>query len=86
MTVQSIRGSPLQICTVEEIIDDDHVIISLRGVLEYLVGVASFVDRDLLEPGVSALITTNVPFSLQVDSRAILLLALFKRTQTVRWM
>ena len=82
----SIREPPLKICTAEEIIDDDHVIISLRGVLEYLVGVASFVDRDLLEPGVSALITTNVPFSLQVDSRAILLLALFKRTQTVRWM
>lgn len=40
--------------------DDDHVIISIRGILEYLVGVASFVDRDLLEPGVSVLVNSLV--------------------------
>ncbi|KAK8797773.1 26S proteasome subunit [Blastocystis sp. subtype 4] len=56
LTIESIRGSPLNICTVEEIIDEDHVIISLRGVLQYLVGVASFVDRDLLEPNCSVLV------------------------------
>ena len=43
--------------------DDDHVIISIRGILEYLVGVASFVDRDLLEPGVSVLVTSLVTIS-----------------------
>ena len=60
MTIESIRGSPLNICTVEEIIDEDHVIISLRGVLQYLVGVASFVDRDLLEPNCSVLVNPIV--------------------------
>ncbi|KAK8813851.1 hypothetical protein WA556_000422, partial [Blastocystis sp. ATCC 50177/Nand II] len=58
LTIESIRGSPLTISTVEEIVDDDHVIISIRGILEYLVGVASFVDRDLLEPGVSVLVNS----------------------------
>ena len=60
LTIESIRGSPLNICTVEEIIDEDHVIISLRGVLQYLVGVASFVDRDLLEPNCSVLVNPIV--------------------------
>ena len=60
ITIESIRGSPLTICTVEEIIDDDNVIISIKGILEYLVGVASFVDRDLLEPGVSVFVTNTV--------------------------
>ena len=60
MTIESIRGSPLNICTVDEIIDEDHVIISIRGVLQYLVGVASFVDRDLLEPNCSVLVNPIV--------------------------
>ena len=60
LTIESIRGSPMNICTVEEIIDEDHVIISLRGVLQYLVGVASFVDRDLLEPNCSVLVNPIV--------------------------
>ena len=60
LTIESIRGSPLNFCTVEEIIDEDHVIISLRGVLQYLVGVASFVDRDLLEPNCSVLVNPIV--------------------------
>ena len=58
ITIESIRGAPLTISTVEEIVDDDHVIISIKGILEYLVGVASFVDRDLLEPGVSVLLNS----------------------------
>lgn len=62
LTIESIRGSPLNICTVEEIIDEDHVIISLRGVLQYLVGVASFVDRDLLEPNCSVLVNPIVQY------------------------
>lgn len=60
ITIESIRGAPLTISTVEEIVDDDHVIISIKGILEYLVGVASFVDRDLLEPGVSVLLNSIV--------------------------
>lgn len=64
LTIESIRGSPLNICTVDEIIDEDHVIISLRGVLQYLVGVASFVDRDLLEPNCSVLVNPIVCFFL----------------------
>ena len=50
--------------------DDDHVIISIRGILEYLVGVASFVDRDLLEPGVSVLVNSLVGIAL-LPSRSV---------------
>lgn len=84
MTVQSIRGSPLSICTVEEIVDDDHVIISFRGISEYLVGVASFVDRDLLEPGATVLVTSNVHFPSFSHCRVCLLSVSFKRIQTVQ--
>lgn len=87
LTVESIRGSPLSICTVEEIVDDDHVIISIKGVLEYLVGVASFVDRDLLEPGVSALVTSNVQIFRNCNNFSLyLLLVLFKRILIVQLM
>lgn len=54
--VDSIRGSPMSIGTLEEIIDDDHAIISSASGPEYYVSILSFVDKDLLEPGCSVLL------------------------------
>ncbi|KIR58980.1 26S protease regulatory subunit 4 [Cryptococcus bacillisporus CA1873] len=54
--VDELRGSPMGVGTLEEIIDDDHAIVSSGGGSEYYVGIMSFVDKDLLEPGCSVLL------------------------------
>lgn len=54
--VDELRGSPMNIGKLEEIIDDDHAIISTTGGVEYYVTILSFVDKDLLEPGCSVLL------------------------------
>ncbi|CDZ96582.1 26s proteasome subunit p45 [Phaffia rhodozyma] len=54
--VDDLRGSPMSIGTLEEIIDDDHAIISSATGPEYYVSILSFVDKDLLEPGCSVLL------------------------------
>ncbi|CEG65804.1 ATPase of 26S proteasome regulatory subunit 4 [Rhizopus azygosporus] len=54
--VDDLRGSPMTVGSLEEIIDDDHVIVSSATGPEYYVSVMSFVDKDLLEPGCSVLL------------------------------
>ncbi|RUS31509.1 P-loop containing nucleoside triphosphate hydrolase protein [Jimgerdemannia flammicorona] len=54
--VDDLRGSPMGVGSLEEIIDDDHVIVSSSTGPEYYVSVMSFVDKDLLEPGCSVLL------------------------------
>ncbi|ORY87820.1 P-loop containing nucleoside triphosphate hydrolase protein [Protomyces lactucae-debilis] len=54
--VDEIRGSPMSVGTLEEIIDDDHAIVSSTSGPEYYVSILSFVDKDLLEPGCSVLL------------------------------
>jgi 26S proteasome regulatory subunit T2 len=54
--VDDIRGSPMSVGTLEEIIDDDHAIVSSTSGPEYYVSILSFVDKDLLEPGCSVLL------------------------------
>jgi len=54
--VDRLRGTPMAIGTLEEIIDDDHAIISTGGGGESYVPIMSFVDKDLLEPGCSVLL------------------------------
>ena len=46
----------MNIGTLEEIIDDDHAIVSTNSGPEYYVSIMSFVDRDLLEPGCAVLL------------------------------
>lgn len=46
----------MHIGTLEEIIDDDHAIVSTANGPEYYVTIMSFVDKDLLEPGCSILL------------------------------
>ncbi|KAJ3124902.1 ATPase of 26S proteasome regulatory subunit 4 [Nowakowskiella sp. JEL0407] len=54
--VDDLRGSPMHVGSLEEIIDDDHAIVSATSGQEYYVSIMSFVDKDLLEPGCSILL------------------------------
>lgn len=54
--VEDLRGSPMSVGTLEEIIDDDHAIISTPSGPEHYVAIMSFVDKDLLEPGCTVLL------------------------------
>ncbi|TXT04909.1 hypothetical protein VHUM_03992 [Vanrija humicola] len=54
--VDELRGAPMGVGSLEEIIDDDHAIVSSGNGPEYYVGIMSFVDKDLLEPGCSVLL------------------------------
>lgn len=45
----------MHVGTLEEIIDDDHAIVSASTGPEYYVSILSFVDKDVLEPGCSIL-------------------------------
>jgi 26S proteasome regulatory subunit T2 len=54
--VDDLRGSPMSVGTLEEIIDDDHAIVSTASGPEYYVAIMSFVDKDLLEPGCQVLL------------------------------
>ena len=49
--VDDLWGSPMAVGTMEEIIDDDHVIISTASGPESYMSIMSYVDKDLLEPG-----------------------------------
>ncbi|KAJ2835195.1 ATPase of 26S proteasome regulatory subunit 4 [Coemansia sp. 'formosensis'] len=53
--VDELRGSPMAVSTLEEVIDDNHVIVSTSSGPEYYVSMLSFVDKDQLEPGCSVL-------------------------------
>jgi 26S proteasome regulatory subunit T2 len=54
--VDDLRGSPLSVGTLEELVDESHAIVSSAVGPEYYVGVLSFVDRSQLEPGSSVLL------------------------------
>ncbi|KAI5119421.1 hypothetical protein M0805_009872 [Coniferiporia weirii] len=54
--VDDLRGTPMAVGTLEEIIDDDHAIVSTSSGPEFYVAIMSFVDKDRLEPGCSVLL------------------------------
>jgi 26S proteasome regulatory subunit T2 len=54
--MEDLRGTPLSVGTLEEMIDDNHAIVSSNVGPEYYVGVLSFVDQDKIEPGCSVLL------------------------------
>merc|ERR1712066_853835 len=53
--LDEIRGSPLDVGSLEEFIDENHCIVSTAHGSEYYVNILSFVDKDQLEPGSSVL-------------------------------
>ncbi|XP_021861222.1 26S proteasome regulatory subunit 4 homolog B [Spinacia oleracea] len=58
--VDDIRGSPMSVGNLEELIDENHAIVSSSVGPEYYVGIMSFVDKDQLEPGCSILMHNKV--------------------------
>ncbi|KAF1883766.1 hypothetical protein Lal_00012683 [Lupinus albus] len=44
--VDDLRGSPISVGNLEELIDENYVIVSSSVVLEYYIGILSFVDKD----------------------------------------
>merc|ERR1719460_1899201 len=54
--LDEIRGSPMDVGSLEEFIDENHCIVSTAMGPEYYVNILSFVDKDQLEPGSSVLI------------------------------
>ncbi|CAA7267074.1 unnamed protein product [Cyclocybe aegerita] len=69
--VDDLRGSPMAVGTMEEIIDDDHAIVSTASGPESYVSIMSYVDKDLLEPGCQVLLhhkTQSIVGVLQDDT------------------
>uniref|UniRef100_A0A2K6PUR9 26S proteasome regulatory subunit 4 n=1 Tax=Rhinopithecus roxellana TaxID=61622 RepID=A0A2K6PUR9_RHIRO len=58
--VDDLRGTLMSVGTLEEIIDDNHAIVSTSVGSEHNVSILSFVDKDLLEPGCLVLLNHKV--------------------------
>jgi 26S proteasome regulatory subunit T2 len=58
--LDQIRGLPLSIATIEEIVNDDNAIIS-KGQVQYYVSICPIVDRRFLYPGVSVYTRARYP-------------------------
>uniref|UniRef100_H2YVU9 26S proteasome regulatory subunit 4 n=1 Tax=Ciona savignyi TaxID=51511 RepID=H2YVU9_CIOSA len=58
--VDDLRGSPMSVGTLEEVIDENHAIVSTSVGSEHYVSILSFVDKDLLEPGCTVLMNHKV--------------------------
>jgi 26S proteasome regulatory subunit T2 len=54
--LDDLRGTPMDVGSLEEFIDENHCIVSTANGPEYYVNVLSFVDKDQLEPGTSVLL------------------------------
>mmetsp|Transcript_4168 Transcript_4168/g.18880 ORF Transcript_4168/g.18880 Transcript_4168/m.18880 type:complete len:445 (+) Transcript_4168:128-1462(+) len=67
--VDELRGSPMSVGNLEEIIDDNHCIVSSSSGPEYYVSIMSFVDKSQLEPGCSVLLhnKTNAVVGVLAD-------------------
>eukprot|EP00727_Mastigamoeba_balamuthi_P007022 m51a1_g2940 putative 26s proteasome regulatory subunit 4 homolog a-like (448) ;mRNA; r:600928-602652 len=58
--VDEIRGSPMQVGTLEEIVDERHAIVGSSVGPEYYVPLMSFVDAEQLEPGCQILLHNRI--------------------------
>ena len=58
--VDDLRGTPMSVGNLEEIIDDNHAIVSTSVGSEHYVSILSFVDKDQLEPNCSVLLNHKV--------------------------
>merc|ERR1712110_465721 len=56
MGVDELRGRPMAVGSLEEIIDDNHAIVSTSMGSEHYVSMLSFVDKDLIEPNCTVLL------------------------------
>ncbi|KAF3825993.1 hypothetical protein GH733_006107 [Mirounga leonina] len=58
--VDDLRVTPMSVGTLEDITDDNHAMVSTSVGSEHHVSILSFVDKDLLEPGSSILLSHKV--------------------------
>ncbi|KAK4336529.1 hypothetical protein RND71_044245 [Anisodus tanguticus] len=58
--VDDLRGNPMSVGNLEEIIDDNHAIVSTSVGSEHYVSILSFVDKEQLEPNCSVLMNHKV--------------------------
>ncbi|KAJ6804021.1 26S proteasome regulatory subunit 4-like protein A-like [Iris pallida] len=58
--VDDLRGTPMSVGNLEELIDENHAIVSSSVGPEYYVSILSFVDKDQLEPGCAILMHNKV--------------------------
>merc|ERR1711884_285685 len=58
--VDDLRGTPMAVGTLEEVIDDNHAIVSTSVGSEHYVSMLSFVDKDLIEPNCTVLLHHKV--------------------------
>jgi len=58
--VETLRGTPMAVGSLEEIIDENHAIVSTSVGSEHYVSIYSFVDKDQLEPGCTVLMNHKV--------------------------
>ncbi|XP_030950069.1 26S proteasome regulatory subunit 4 homolog A-like [Quercus lobata] len=58
--VDDLRGSPISVGNLEELIDENHAILSSLVGPEYYVRILSFIDKDQLEPGCAILMHNKV--------------------------
>lgn len=58
----------MSVGTLEEIIDDNHAIVSTSVGSEHYVSILSFVDKDLLEPGCSVLLNHKVSCFIKLST------------------
>merc|ERR1712113_450100 len=54
--LDDLRGTPMDVGSLEEFIDENHCIVSTAMGPEYYVNILSFVDKDLLEPSCTVLL------------------------------
>lgn len=64
--IDDLRGTPMSVGTLEEIIDDNHTILSTSVSSEHYINIIPFVDKDLLKPGCSVLLNHKVPAMIGV--------------------
>merc|ERR1712048_606426 len=58
--VDELRGRPMAVGSLEEVIDDNHAIVSTSMGSEHYVSMLSFVDKDLIEPNCTVLLHHKV--------------------------
>jgi len=54
--VDELRGTPMSVGTLEELVDESHAIVSSSVGPEYYVSIMSYVDKEELEPGCTVLL------------------------------
>lgn len=60
LKIDEIRGNPIAVGILEEIIDDKHVIVSTADENEHYVCILSFVDQNKLQIGCTLLLNNKV--------------------------